>query len=189
MICGVQGRPFFVRLWQDSHSLRHLSNRRLYPQSRQRPAKNALDPRVEGIVSFPLWSPPPHSALIVSFQFAGVSNTSKLYTRGIRVCTGTGIGAALATCLQSPYWCVQLQPSHASSGPDARLLIVPPPRIRYLIWIGESFCLSSESLIEERKDGLYICGHWKPGLDADAPVPVRSQVRISRRPSGLPLAG
>jgi hypothetical protein len=38
------------------------------------------------------------------FQFAGVSNTSTLYKRGIRFCTGTGIGAALSTCLQSPYW-------------------------------------------------------------------------------------
>ena len=33
-------------------------------------------------------------------QFAGVSNTSALYKRGIRVCTGTGLGAALSTCLQ-----------------------------------------------------------------------------------------
>ena len=37
-------------------------------------------------------------------QFAGVSNTSTLYKRGVRICTGTGIGAALSTCLQSPYW-------------------------------------------------------------------------------------
>lgn len=37
-------------------------------------------------------------------QFAGVSNTSALYKRGIRICTGTGIGAALSTCLQSPHW-------------------------------------------------------------------------------------
>ncbi|EEB98387.1 hypothetical protein MPER_02113, partial [Moniliophthora perniciosa FA553] len=37
-------------------------------------------------------------------KFAGVSNTSTLYRRGIRVCTGTGIGAALSTCLQSPHW-------------------------------------------------------------------------------------
>jgi len=37
-------------------------------------------------------------------QFAGVSNTSTLYKRGIRVCTGTGLGAALSTCLQSPHW-------------------------------------------------------------------------------------
>ncbi|KAJ6512823.1 hypothetical protein C8R45DRAFT_1087939 [Mycena sanguinolenta] len=36
--------------------------------------------------------------------FAGVSNSSKLYKRGIRVCTGAGLGAALSTCLQSPDW-------------------------------------------------------------------------------------
>ena len=33
-----------------------------------------------------------------------MSNTSTLYKRGIRVCTGTGLGAALSTCLQSPNW-------------------------------------------------------------------------------------
>jgi hypothetical protein len=43
---------------------------------------------------------------LIHTQFAGVSNTSTLYTRGIRICTGTGIGAALSTCLQSPYWYV-----------------------------------------------------------------------------------
>lgn len=37
-------------------------------------------------------------------QFAGVGNTSTLYKRGIRICTGTGIGAALSTCLQSDQW-------------------------------------------------------------------------------------
>ncbi|KAH9941099.1 uncharacterized protein BXZ73DRAFT_88295 [Epithele typhae] len=37
-------------------------------------------------------------------KFAGVSNTSTLYRRGIRVCTGTGLGAALSTCIQSPDW-------------------------------------------------------------------------------------
>ena len=37
-------------------------------------------------------------------QFAGVSNTSALYKRGIRICTGTGLGAALSTCIQSPDW-------------------------------------------------------------------------------------
>ena len=37
-------------------------------------------------------------------KFAGVSNTSTLYKRGVRICTGTGIGAALSTCLQSPDW-------------------------------------------------------------------------------------
>jgi hypothetical protein len=37
-------------------------------------------------------------------KFAGVSNTSTLYKRGIRICTGTGLGAALSTCIQSPDW-------------------------------------------------------------------------------------
>ena len=41
---------------------------------------------------------------VSAYQFAGVSNTSTLYRRGIRICTGTGIGAALSTCIQSPYW-------------------------------------------------------------------------------------
>jgi hypothetical protein len=39
-----------------------------------------------------------------SIQFAGVSNTSKLYKRGVRICTGTGLGAALSTCIQSKDW-------------------------------------------------------------------------------------
>jgi hypothetical protein len=43
-----------------------------------------------------------------------VSNTSTLYKRGIRICTGTGIGAGLSTCIQSPDW--------------------------YLIWIGACIC-------------------------------------------------
>ncbi|KAF8270492.1 hypothetical protein EI94DRAFT_1571427 [Lactarius quietus] len=39
--------------------------------------------------------------------FAGVSNSSTLYRRGIRVCTGTGLGAALSTCLQvSPMYLI-----------------------------------------------------------------------------------
>ena len=37
-------------------------------------------------------------------QFAGISNTSTIYKRGIRVCTGTGIGAALSTCIQNDGW-------------------------------------------------------------------------------------
>ena len=27
-----------------------------------------------------------------------------MFKRGIRICTGTGIGAALSTCIQSPNW-------------------------------------------------------------------------------------
>jgi len=37
-------------------------------------------------------------------QFAGISNTSTIYKRGIRVCTGTGLGTALSTCIQNDGW-------------------------------------------------------------------------------------
>ena len=47
---------------------------------------------------------PPTHLWTRQLKFAGVSNTSTLYHRGIRVCTGTGLGAALSTCLQSPNW-------------------------------------------------------------------------------------
>ncbi|KAI0251147.1 hypothetical protein BJV78DRAFT_490380 [Lactifluus subvellereus] len=51
-----------------------------------------------------LVSNPPTHLWTRQLKFAGASNTSTLYHRGIRVCTGTGIGAALSTCLQSPDW-------------------------------------------------------------------------------------
>lgn len=35
---------------------------------------------------------------------AGVGHASAMFKRGIRVCTGTGIGAALSTCIQSKDW-------------------------------------------------------------------------------------
>ncbi|KAH7927472.1 hypothetical protein BV22DRAFT_1006906 [Leucogyrophana mollusca] len=47
---------------------------------------------------------PPKTLWTRQLKFAGVSNTSTLYKRGIRVCTGTGLGAALSTCLQSSQW-------------------------------------------------------------------------------------
>ncbi|KAI6111487.1 hypothetical protein EDD17DRAFT_1469696 [Pisolithus thermaeus] len=47
---------------------------------------------------------PPRMIWTREHKFAGVSNTSTLYKRGIRICTGTGLGAALSTCIQSPDW-------------------------------------------------------------------------------------
>jgi hypothetical protein len=35
---------------------------------------------------------------------AGVGHASAMFKRGIRICTGTGIGAALSTCIQSKNW-------------------------------------------------------------------------------------
>ncbi|KAG9318417.1 hypothetical protein JVU11DRAFT_508 [Chiua virens] len=47
---------------------------------------------------------PPRTIWTRQLKVAGVSHTSTLYKRGIRICTGTGLGAALSTCIQSPYW-------------------------------------------------------------------------------------
>ncbi|KAH6913949.1 hypothetical protein BKA70DRAFT_649408 [Coprinopsis sp. MPI-PUGE-AT-0042] len=59
---------------------------------------------VQGDFTRSLVEKPPTSIWTRELKFAGVSNTSTLYRRGIRVCTGTGLGAALATCLQNPDW-------------------------------------------------------------------------------------
>ncbi|KAL7283221.1 hypothetical protein ACG7TL_002648 [Trametes sanguinea] len=59
---------------------------------------------VQGDFTRSLVNDPPRTLWTRELKFAGVSNTSTLYRRGIRICTGTGIGAALSTCIQSPYW-------------------------------------------------------------------------------------
>ncbi|KAJ7594973.1 hypothetical protein C8J56DRAFT_1044688 [Mycena floridula] len=59
---------------------------------------------VQGDFTRGLAKNPPTHIWTRELKFAGVSNTSTLYKRGIRVCTGTGLGAALSTCLQSPDW-------------------------------------------------------------------------------------
>ncbi|KAJ6520743.1 hypothetical protein B0H19DRAFT_102692 [Mycena capillaripes] len=59
---------------------------------------------VQGDFTQALVDHPPSHVWTRELKFAGVSNTSKIYKRGIRVCTGTGLGAALSTCLQSPDW-------------------------------------------------------------------------------------
>jgi len=59
---------------------------------------------VQGDFTRKLVHDPPTHLWTRQLKFAGVSNSSALYRRGIRVCTGTGIGAALSTCLQNPDW-------------------------------------------------------------------------------------
>ncbi|KAJ1305452.1 hypothetical protein OPQ81_000462 [Rhizoctonia solani] len=59
---------------------------------------------VQGDFTRGLVEDPPKYIWTRELKFAGVSNTSKLYRRGIRVCTGTGIGAALSTCIQDEGW-------------------------------------------------------------------------------------
>ncbi|EJD44884.1 hypothetical protein AURDEDRAFT_166067 [Auricularia subglabra TFB-10046 SS5] len=59
---------------------------------------------VQGDFTRGLVNDPPKRIWTRELKFAGVSNTSTLYKRGIRVCTGTGIGAALSTCIQNRNW-------------------------------------------------------------------------------------
>ncbi|KAF8448029.1 hypothetical protein L210DRAFT_958150 [Boletus edulis BED1] len=59
---------------------------------------------VQGDFTKSLVNDPPRKIWTRQLKVAGVSNTSTLYKRGIRICTGTGLGAALSTCIQSPYW-------------------------------------------------------------------------------------
>ncbi|KAI6039011.1 hypothetical protein EDC04DRAFT_1819498 [Pisolithus marmoratus] len=59
---------------------------------------------VQGDFTKSLVDDPPRMIWTRELKFAGVSNTSTLYKRGIRICTGTGLGSALSTCIQSPDW-------------------------------------------------------------------------------------
>ncbi|KAI0317144.1 hypothetical protein OF83DRAFT_177957 [Amylostereum chailletii] len=59
---------------------------------------------VQGDFTRGLVQDPPTHLWTRQLKFAGVSHTSTLYRRGIRICTGTGVGAALSTCIQNPSW-------------------------------------------------------------------------------------
>ncbi|TFK67219.1 hypothetical protein BDN72DRAFT_799283 [Pluteus cervinus] len=59
---------------------------------------------VQGDFTRDLVKNPPRHLWTRELKFAGASNTSTLYRRGIQVCIGTGIGPALSTCLQSTDW-------------------------------------------------------------------------------------
>ncbi|KAF5251095.1 hypothetical protein FANTH_3857 [Fusarium anthophilum] len=59
---------------------------------------------VQGDFTRKILSDPPKTLWTRELKFAGVGHSSAMYKRGIRVCTGTGIGAALSTCIQSPNW-------------------------------------------------------------------------------------
>ncbi|KAI0827884.1 hypothetical protein BC628DRAFT_1417997 [Trametes gibbosa] len=59
---------------------------------------------VQGDFTRSLVNEPPTHLWTRQLKFAGVSHSSTVYKRGIRVCTGTGLGASLSTCLQNPDW-------------------------------------------------------------------------------------
>ncbi|KFZ15785.1 hypothetical protein V502_05418 [Pseudogymnoascus sp. VKM F-4520 (FW-2644)] len=59
---------------------------------------------VQGDFTKGLVTHPPKTVWTRELKFAGVGYASAMFKRGIRICTGTGIGAALSTCIQSPNW-------------------------------------------------------------------------------------
>ncbi|EPE06547.1 hypothetical protein F503_02675 [Ophiostoma piceae UAMH 11346] len=59
---------------------------------------------VQGDFTKGLVSNPPKTVWTRELKFAGVGHASAMFKRGIRICTGTGIGAALSTCIQSKNW-------------------------------------------------------------------------------------
>ncbi|KAJ7188638.1 hypothetical protein C8R46DRAFT_1205784 [Mycena filopes] len=92
---------------------------------------------VQGDFTQSLVDNPPQFLWTRQLKFAGVSNTSTIYRRGIRVCTGTGLGAALSTCLQSPNWYLIWMGSDQAKtfGPTISALIhdnLPPTQ--YTLW-------------------------------------------------------
>ncbi|EIM90402.1 uncharacterized protein STEHIDRAFT_51165 [Stereum hirsutum FP-91666 SS1] len=91
---------------------------------------------VQGDFTRSLVNDPPERIWTRELKFAGVSNTSTLYKRGIRICTGTGLGAALATCIQSPNWSILLPGSDQEKtfGPTISGLIHRHLEGRVLLW-------------------------------------------------------
>ncbi|KAF5620411.1 hypothetical protein F25303_12563 [Fusarium sp. NRRL 25303] len=59
---------------------------------------------VQGDFTKSILSHPPTTLWTRELKFTGIGHASAMYKRGIRICTGTGIGAALSTCIQSPDW-------------------------------------------------------------------------------------
>ena len=59
---------------------------------------------VQGDFTKNLVTNPPKTVWTRELKFAGVGHASAMFKRGIRICTGTGIGAALSTCIQSENW-------------------------------------------------------------------------------------
>ncbi|KAG4440802.1 hypothetical protein IFR05_003730 [Cadophora sp. M221] len=59
---------------------------------------------VQGDFTKSIVEDPPRAVWTRQLKFAGVGHASAMFKRGIRICTGTGIGAALSTCIQSENW-------------------------------------------------------------------------------------
>lgn len=89
---------------------------------------------VQGDFTRGLVNNPPTHLWTRQLKFAGISNTSTIYKRGIRVCTGTGLGTALSTCIQNDGWFLIWVGSDQlkTFGPTISSLIyknIPPERL------------------------------------------------------------
>ncbi|KAL2268045.1 hypothetical protein VTJ83DRAFT_2891 [Remersonia thermophila] len=92
---------------------------------------------VQGDFTRDLVQNPPKTLWTRELKFAGVGHASAMFKRGIRICTGTGIGAALSTCIQSPNWFLIWIGSDQEKtfGPTITNLIyknIPPERM--ILW-------------------------------------------------------
>ncbi|AEO60343.1 hypothetical protein MYCTH_2068307 [Thermothelomyces thermophilus ATCC 42464] len=92
---------------------------------------------VQGDFTRNLVADPPKTLWTRELKFAGVGHASAMFKRGIRICTGTGIGAALSTCIQSPNWFLIWIGSDQEKtfGPTITRLIydnIPPERM--ILW-------------------------------------------------------
>ncbi|SPQ25707.1 5ae41152-2301-4fa9-9a42-00ca209dd214 [Thermothielavioides terrestris] len=92
---------------------------------------------VQGDFTRELVANPPKTVWTRELKFAGVGHASAMFKRGIRICTGTGIGAALSTCIQSPNWFLIWIGSDQEKtfGPTISALIynnIPPDRM--ILW-------------------------------------------------------
>ncbi|CAE6420116.1 unnamed protein product [Rhizoctonia solani] len=102
-------------------------------------------------------------------KFAGVGNTSTLYKRGIRICTGTGIGAALSTCLQSDQWFLIWIGSDADAtlGPTIMGLIERGVGHRAIMWDTKKFGrpntveLLAETFSLWKAEVVFITSNWQ----------------------------
>ena len=92
-----------------------------------------------------------------------------MFSRGIRICTGTGIGAALSTCIQNPNWLVR---AHYR---DTRKRLTS--LCRFLVWIGSD---------QEKTFGPTITGLIKKHIEPERRILWDSK-RRGRRPDTVGL--
>ncbi|PFH52108.1 hypothetical protein AMATHDRAFT_140692 [Amanita thiersii Skay4041] len=125
---------------------------------------------VQGDFTRKLVENPPTHLWTRELKFAGVSNTSNLYKRGIRVCTGTGLGAALSTCLQSPDWYLIWIGSDQEKtfGPTIAGLIHKLGHERYLLWDSkkmggrpDTMKLIKEAYAYWKAEVVFITSNWQ----------------------------